>query len=156
MPTIQGRTRQLPFQIDIGAVRRVKKTLEVDLLKPNAQRDGVPLVSAIYGNIELFVDVLYVLCSMQTEIDDESFASELTPEAYKSAREQFFAEWIDFFLRSEADADAASLRKQIEAMRAAVQTAFAKINATDVAVHARQKIEAIDFDQLVAQSMSGN
>ncbi|CAK9021118.1 Tape measure protein (TMP), partial [Durusdinium trenchii] len=146
------RTRQLPFQIDIGAVRRVKKTLEVDLLKPNAQRDGVPLVSAIYGNIELFVDVLYVLCSMQTEIDDEAFASELTPEAYKSAREQFFAEWIDFFLRSEADAEAASLQKQIEAMRAAMQTAFAKINATNVAEHARQKIEAIDFDQLVARA----
>lgn len=157
MRSIAGRDGPLTFEVTIASLRHLRRTLGVDLLKPSAPRDGTPLVAALATDIELFVDVLYVLCAREREIGEEEFAAQLsTATAYQSAREEFLAEWIDFFLRCGQDAAAAELRKQIEGIQAGIQAAFEKITATDVAKHAREKIESIDFDAIVSKSIRGS
>lgn len=157
MRTFSGATRSLRFALTIASVRSLRSRLGIDLLKPSGLHQGTPLIAALSTDIELFTDVLHDLCSQDTPLDAEAFATELSaPDAFRAAREAFFEEWIDFFLRCGQEAAAAELQKQIQGIQAAMTAAFHKIAALDVATAARTRIESLDFEAMVGRSMPGN
>lgn len=147
MKQFVGRTRPFEFAITIGTAKRLRSLLGIDLLKPTSERDGIPLVSALFTDIELFVDVLYVLVTAApgaSSLEPEVFAHEL-PDAWQSARDAFFQEWIDFFRRAALSDKAATVVKQLEVLQAALEETWDHLSKLDVAEMGRQQVRKMDL-----------
>lgn len=147
MASFAGKTRTHEFAITIGTAKRLKSLLGIDLLRPTSERDGIPLVSELFTDIELFVDVLYVLVTSApgaSSLEPQAFAEEL-PDAWQSARDAFFSEWIDFFRRAALSDKAASVLKQLEILNAALEETWTHLSQVDVAEIGRKQVRAINF-----------
>lgn len=153
MKQFQGKTRTLPFSITIGSARRVKSLLGVDLLKPASEHEGQPLINALFVDISLFVDVLYVLCvEDRATCSDEEFANEL-PDAWQECRDAFFEEWIDFFRRAQLSDRAVGILKQLEALNAAMDETWTRLKETDVSGPVRESIRKFDLNVEVREAL---
>ena len=98
--------REWEISITIGAVKRVRDLLKlngetVDLLSPNS--GNPPLITRLFLDLCLLVDVLYALCrprAQELRISDEEFGASIAGEEAKAAYEAFFEELIDFFQKA--------------------------------------------------------
>ena len=110
--------RQWPVAITIAAARRVKQTLDVDLLNLDA---GEPPVIQRLHDMATVVDVVYVLCMPDADaagIDDAEFAERLDGRAAGAARNALWDALRDFFL-AVGRPDAAGLLDRSNAVIAA-------------------------------------
>jgi hypothetical protein len=91
-----GRVWQV--EITIGAVKRVKGILSIDLLSPE---DGEPpLLQRLHRDTMLLIDTIFALLKPQAEaaeVSDLQFAEALGGEAAYAAYQAFMEELRDFF-----------------------------------------------------------
>jgi hypothetical protein len=112
-----GRTWTI--DLTIGAAKRVRDLLRIDLLAPlivkrrkrpdGSVRKTLPLVTRLQLDVVALIDVIYVLVKPQADaqgVTDEQFGQALGGEAACAAHEAFMGEWRGFFheLRREAEA----------------------------------------------------
>lgn len=103
MRTFEDKSgRVWTLDLGVGAIRRIKSLLDVDLTQPQA-KDPVhgTLSQRMAVDVWLLVDVLCAICRPQAEalaISDEDFAELLGGDVLGNARNLLLEEWSDFFL----------------------------------------------------------
>jgi hypothetical protein len=136
--------RQWGLELTIGAVKRVKDSLGLDLLAP-ANPPGpkaderakevlwkghpAPLVSVLNADASLLFDVIYLAIRPQLDkagCNADDFVESMGGDAAYAAYEAFQAEWLDFFQKLHRP-DAA---KMVEKHRAMVEAQAKKNEAT--------------------------
>lgn len=88
-----NRGREWVVYIDIPAARRIRKTLDVDILNID---EGLSVLSA---DPILLCDVLYLLCQTEADsrgVSDEEFGEALIGEALEDACDAFVEALINF------------------------------------------------------------
>ena len=164
MRTFKGRSKEWTITLNFESAKRVKNLLGFDLLKPNKPHEGIPLLSFLFNDISAFVDVLFVICKPQADSDkitDEMFAAELSDEEnsnrviYLEAREAFFEEVIDFFLRNGHQQEAAAARIQLDSIKASEAEIWEQAQTVDVETPSREKIKSMDMNGQVSKAIHG-
>jgi hypothetical protein len=90
--------RQWSVEVNVGAIKRVKTLIGVDLLQT---KDGQLLVDLADDPVKM-ADVLWAIIQPQAasrNITDEDFGAALGGDTIRVAVEVFVAELIDFFLK---------------------------------------------------------
>lgn len=90
--------RQWSVDLNIGAIKRVKSLVGVDLLQT---KDGQLLISLADDPVKL-ADVLFAIVQPQAQsrgVSDEDFGAALGGDTIRLATEAFVEELIDFFLK---------------------------------------------------------
>jgi len=98
--------REWQVAINISSIKRVRESLKlngenIDLLAPLVGTP--PLITRLFIDLCLLVDVLYVLCRSQAnerQLSDEDFGAAIAGEEAKAAYEAFFEELMDFFRKA--------------------------------------------------------
>jgi len=88
--------RSWTLRIDVSAIRRVRKALDVDLL----DLAGGPLLERVAGDPVLLVDLLYALARGQADeqgVDAEAFGAGLVGDAIDAATAALLEALADFF-----------------------------------------------------------
>jgi len=130
--------REWEISITIGAVKRVRDLLKlngetVDLLSPFTGTP--PLVTRLFLDLCLLVDVIYALCrprAQELRISDEEFGASIAGEEAKAAYEAFFEELIDFFQKAGRKEAAKMVSGNLELVQAEMKAgadAFERIQA---------------------------
>jgi len=92
--------RTWTLSLTIGAVKRLKGLLDVDLL---ALAEGdPPLLTRLGTDVILLCDVIFALVKPQADqagVSDEVFGAALGGDAILSAQKAFYEELSDFFLK---------------------------------------------------------
>jgi len=91
-----GRTWTLA--LNLGAVKRLKALLDVDLL--GLAEGDPPLLTRLGTDVILLCDVIFALIKPQADqagVSDEEFASALGGDAILAAQKAFYEELADFF-----------------------------------------------------------
>lgn len=103
MPIIKDSTaREWSLTITIGDVKRVRHSMNVDLLKPLDLHGGgdLPLLTAIESDLEMFCDILFALLKPQADaagVDADSFAALLDGDVLEEFHRAFWGELERFF-----------------------------------------------------------
>jgi hypothetical protein len=125
--------RDWQIELTIGAARRVKDLLGINLLE--LDKGDPPLLTQLGTDEMLLVDVIYCLIKPQAdaaEVTDEMFGCSLDGEAVWAACNAFYAELIDFFrLRGRTD-KAEAVKKQMTIIKLSVQKAETLIQSVDL------------------------
>ena len=129
------------IKIDVGAVKRVRDALKVDLVKID---DG-NLLQSLYDDPVLLVDVIFCLCQAQATtagLSDVEFAERFGGDTVAEATEAFVAELIAFFPNPRR--------------RDLLTAAMEKMQVIEDKVfdEADKKLAAITVDEIVAQVMT--
>ena len=86
------------LQINVGAIKRVRALLGVDLLA--LEQGAPPLITRLGTDVILLCDVIFVLLKPQADalgITDEQFGAALEGEAILNAQTAFYEELESFF-----------------------------------------------------------
>lgn len=136
--------REYTVDVTIGALKRVKDTLGVDLYEIEA--GDPPLATRLQTDLALLVDVIYVVCKPQADkhgVTDVEFGESLDGEAFYAARGAFLEALVDFFRKCQRTDRATALAKARLVLDAGVKMAEERIEAVDVpALLARASSEA--------------
>ena len=119
------------IDLSVGAMRRVRSTLDIDLTQPQALVEGLALSQRLMTDVWTFVDVLFALCGptcTERNLSDEQFAELLGGGVVGDARNAFFDEWHDFFQNSGRTELAAAIRKTIAMTKAVSDEAIAQLD----------------------------
>lgn len=120
--------------IDFPTIKRVRKLIPgIDLGKP---WDGKPtLIDRLRSEVELAVDVVFAIVQPQAEklgITDEQFGHRLLGDGFERAEAALWAEWSDFFLRTNRKAAAELVSKTGKMQAAMTVVATEEVTAMDV------------------------
>jgi hypothetical protein len=131
---MQGRTWRL--NITIGAVRRVKDLVGVDLLRVDApEREGEqPLMTRLSLDIMLLCDVVYAIVQPQAEeqgVSDAEFGESLGGDVVLQMHNAFDEALADFFRGQGKRQTATAIEKQAELVNRAVDLADQRIGEID-------------------------
>ena len=121
-----GRTWEVT--VNVGAVRRVRDILGVDLMDVA----GGDLLDRLADDPVLLVDVLYVLVKPQADakgISDEDFGRGMVGGALDEAASALMKELLDFFPSAQRARALGKMARKIEAQQAAVTEAVAALAA---------------------------
>jgi len=119
------------IEITIGAVKRVKSLVGVDLLQPvpmtekDRDEDEQPLLTQLEMDPVLLTDVLFAIVQPQAKakkITDVDFGTSMTAETFKTAAEGFWVEYQDFFHQLGRKPVAAMIQSQRELAKEAFQS----------------------------------
>lgn len=101
---IDSAGRRWTVRVDVGAVKRVRTRLGVDLMQVAEKRtqDGREpgVLERLASDPVLLVDVIYVLCSEQAEqlgVSDEEFGRAMLGDALDGAVKAMLGAVVDFF-----------------------------------------------------------
>jgi hypothetical protein len=127
--------RYWSVRVDVGAVKRVRATLGVDLMqvaeRKNAEGGREPgVLERLASDPVLLVDVIYVLCRDQAEahgVSDEEFGAAMAGDALDHAVKAMLGAIVDFFpnpreraalkrVLAAAEAEADRARDRMEAL----------------------------------------
>ena len=143
-----GRTWTIA--LNLGTAMAVKAKLGIDLLQPEAPRNGdpngPPLLTLLGTDEMLLGEVLCALLESQFEahqVTDADVQAAFDGNTLLAAQKAFYEEMIDFF-RSRGRTDRAK----------AVAKQVALIDAAIAAIETR--IDTIDVEQTIAGAMSGD
>ena len=121
-----GRTWEVT--VNVGAVRRVRDILGVDLMDVA----GGDLLERLADDPVLLVDVLYVLCKPQADAkgaSDEDFGRAMVGGVLDEAASALMKELLDFFPSAQRARALGKMARKIEAQQAAVTEAAAALAA---------------------------
>lgn len=116
--------RSWAVELTIGAVKRVKQLLDVDLLAPEA--GDPPLSTRMQLDIVLLVDVLFAIIKPQADaagVSDVEFGESLEGDAVAAAFDATMEEWADFFRRCHRTAQASVITRGLELVRRQMKAA---------------------------------
>lgn len=93
--------REWTVEINVSAVKRVRKLLDVDLLKVlDKEPDGGTLLGRLGSDLALLVDVLFVLVKPDADernVTDDDFGRAFSGDVIMDARTAFLGALTDFF-----------------------------------------------------------
>lgn len=93
--------REWAVEINVSAVKRVRKLLDVDLIKVlDKEPDGGTLLGRLGSDLALLVDVLFALLKPDADernVGDEDFGRAFSGDVIMKAREAFLGALTDFF-----------------------------------------------------------
>jgi hypothetical protein len=119
-----GRTWEVT--VNVGAVRRVRDTLGVDLMDVA----GGDLLDRLADDPVLLVDVLYVLVKPQADaksVSDEDFGRAMVGGVIDEAASALMKELLDFFPSAQRARALAKMLRKMEEQQAAVTAAVAAL-----------------------------
>ena len=99
---VDSAGRRWSVRVDVGAVKRVRARLGVDLLDVAGKgKDGSPgVIQALASDPVLLVDVLFVLCESKAReigVTDEQFGESMAGDALDHAVKAMLGAIVDFF-----------------------------------------------------------
>lgn len=148
MPTFSDKDgRAWVVDINVSAVKRVRRMLDVDLTDVNS---GSPsLLTRLAIDYVLVCDVLYVLCKPQADamtppVSDEQFGEAMGGEALGSGHAALMGALVDFFQNLSPP--------RTEIVR--ILQGMMRLIAAGIAL-ADRKVEALDLEQFL-QTPSGS
>ncbi len=133
---VDDKKRNWELAINVGIMRRVKSKLSdrnCDLLK--LDEGTPPLVARLSVDVELLVDVLYVILLDQVEqqnLSPEDFALGLGGDALSKATAAFWGELSDFFRQLGRTDLHEVIQTQLRLLAGVVEMHEAKIRDVDV------------------------
>lgn len=134
MPSFTDSTgKPWPIQITVGAIRRVKERLAVDMLDPTS--GNPPLLTRLSLDLVLLCDVLFVILqplAKTADVTDEAFGEALGGEAITAAHEALMESWADFFHQRRQPAFAAMIEKHIKLVAMTMAAALTRVEAIDM------------------------
>jgi hypothetical protein len=92
-------SREWKIEINIGAVKRVRDLLKLDLLE-SGQENKIPALTQLGTDIVALIDTIFVIVKPQADqagISDEQFAEAIGGQAGFDATNAFYEELADFF-----------------------------------------------------------
>ena len=124
-----SKGRSWTIAINIGSIKRVRDLLKlngesIDLLSPFS--GDPPLVTRLFLDLCLLVDVLYCLCHPQCheqKVSDEEFGEGIAGEESKAAYEAFFEELCDFFHKAGREEAARMITGNLKLVRLGMESA---------------------------------
>jgi hypothetical protein len=134
-----GRTWTIA--INVGAVKRVRGLLDVDLLEAVEGR----LLERLVSDPVLLCDVIYALCKPEADprnISDEEFGRAMGGDAIDGATAALLSELVDFFPKGRRGV----LRKALDKLETLQQR---------VIDHATRRIESDEIDRLIEKELDG-
>lgn len=122
------------IQIDFPTIKRIRRLIPgIDLGKP---WDGKPtLIDRLRSEVELAVDVIFAIVqpqAAQLSITDEQFGHRLLNGGFEQAEAALWAEWSDFFHRTNRKAAAELVSKTGKMQAAMTAVATEEVTAMDV------------------------
>ncbi len=129
-----AKGNQWELSITVGAIKRVKAMLDVNLL--DLEKGEPTLAERLATDIILICDVIYALCFPQAQgrnITDEDFGELLSGDAVLDAHTAFTDEFVNFFLSTGRTDKANVISKTAEVVRQAVTLVSQKIETLDTA-----------------------
>jgi hypothetical protein len=143
-----GRTWTIT--LNLGTAMAVKAKLDIDLLQPeaprNGDRDGPPLLTALGTDEMLLGEVLCAMLEGQFaahKVTEEDVRAAFDGRTLLAAQKAFYEELIDFFQSRGRNDRAKAVAKQMAMIDAAV-------NALET------RIDGIDIDEAVAMAMTNS
>ena len=135
-----SKSRPWTIELTVGAVKRVKALVGVDLL---AIDDGdPPLHTRLITDLALTCDVIYALVKPQAEaagVSDEQFGEGLGGDAIRGAVTAFLEALVDFFRqlgRPELEAKVAALTQAMELASGIIAARVKAVNVQAVVMKA--------------------
>ena len=125
-------------EINIGALKRVRGLLDLDLLALEA--GDPPLLTRLGLDIVLICDVLFALLKPQADaadVTDEQFAERLGGEVILAAHKAFYEELTDFFQSLGRNHMATAVQKQLEMIDAGTRLADEKLKEINIDAEAK-------------------
>lgn len=121
-----NQARDWQVAINVAAIKRVRDTLDVDLLAVDEK-----LFEQLIGDPVLLVDLLYVLCRKQAEdrdISDEEFGEAMAGDAVEQATQALLRELTDFFPEAKRQVLRKALDKLDRLQATAIRIAIDKLD----------------------------
>lgn len=157
-----SQDRSWPIPVTVGSIRRVQKTLDLNLANATepagcasggnsgggGEGNQSPLLTRLAIDPALLVDVVYVLVQPHAEergVDDLQFGEAIDGEAYGRMAEAFWSALTDFFQGTGRTEIVRAIRRQTEILTEASRRAGDRIDALNV-----------DIDAALDASMRGN
>lgn len=152
----KGRTWEI--NLTIGAVKRVKQALDVDLLDPLSELsqpdtgdkpdlsvdllaqtslERMPLLTRLQADVVLLIDVIFVLVQPQAkelDVSDEQFGEALGGDAAYAAYDSFMCEWQAFFLQLRRETAAKAISRSMAMVAAEDKKSVAMVEQATEAV----------------------
>jgi len=125
-PLTDSVGRAWEVTVNVGAVRRVRDLLGVDLMDVA----GGDLLDRLADDPVLLVDVLYVLVKPQADakgVSDEDFGRAMVGGVLDEATSALMKELLDFFPSAQRARALGKMARKIEAQQAAVTEAAAAL-----------------------------
>lgn len=138
--------------INVAAVKRVRDTLNLDLL---AIDDS--LFGKLVGDPVLLVDLLYVLCRAQAAdrgVTDEQFGEAMAGDVIDKATQALLQELVDFFPKARRTILKKVLTKLEQLQAAAIQVAHDRLADPDLDAKLEQLIRGSASTNSPASSAS--
>ncbi len=149
-----GRTWTIAITVD--AIRRVRATLDINLLEFVEGN----LITKLIRDPVLLCDVIYVVCKQQSDernVSDEDFGRAMAGDAIEHATQALLEELVDF---SPSPKDRANLRQVLtatfDAMDRARDAAEARIRTLDVEAIVTRALAAASDTSGAAPDSSGS
>jgi len=161
--------RTWTLNLTIGAVKRVRDELKVNLMDPlggarpgnsNGRRRRPPLLTRLQLDPILLVAVIFVLVKPEADrqgVTDEQFAEALGGDAAYDAFVAFMAEWRGFFQRLRRETEAKAIDANLAMVAAEDKRTAALVpRATEAAQKAaeRRRQEAIEKIEALGDSVT--
>ena len=126
--------RQWSIRVDVGAVKRVRSALGVDLMQVAERKtaDGgrePGVLERLASDPVLLVDVIYVLCRDQAQsagVTDEQFGAAMAGDALEGAVTAMLGAIVDFFPNPR---ERAALKRLLEAANREAEAARGRMEA---------------------------
>jgi hypothetical protein len=133
--------RQWNVEINVGALKRIKAALGVDLLALDV--GDPPLGARLTTDMILVCDILYVLVAPQARLlepplTDEAFGEGLGPEGYAEGHTAFQQELIDFFRKAGRPELAKMLAAHAKLVELATEQVAQRLDGKDLEAMARK------------------
>lgn len=125
-PFADSEKREWAVVVNVGAVRRVRDALGVDLL--DVARGG--LLERLADDPVLLVNVLYVLCRSEADargVSDEDFGRAMVGGVLDDAASALFKELLDFFPSAQRARALGKLARLLKDQEAAAVEAMASM-----------------------------
>lgn len=130
---VDSAGRQWTVRVDVGAVKRVRAALGVDLMQVAEKRtaDGREpgVLERLASDPVLLVDVIYVLCEEQAKrsgVSDEEFGRAMLGDALDGAVKAMLGAVVDFFPNPR---ERAALKRVLTAAETEAEKARDRIEA---------------------------
>jgi hypothetical protein len=128
---VDSAGRRWSVRVDVGAVKRVRTRLGVDLMDVAGKgKEGSPgVLQRLAADPVLLVDVLFVLCEVQARergVSDEQFGESMAGDALDHAVKAMLGAIVDFFPNPR---ERAALKRVLTAADAEAERARARMEA---------------------------
>lgn len=148
-----NQDRQWSLAINVDVVKRVKASLDVDLM---AAVEG-KLLERLSGDPILLCDIVYVVCKPQADaegVSDEDFGRAMAGDAIDDATFAFLEELVDFFPSTRRAVLRRALVKLEKLEKMTIQAAIDALDSNSLERLLAAELEEHDLEKLIRERMA--